>query len=319
MVTAVLQGHRVVKGKDLILVSSPTFFCVISAYILSRLYRVPYIFEVRDLWPAIFVELGIIKNKLVIALLERVELFLYRKAAAVVTVTEAFTRNIVERGIDARKSFTIKNGVNLEKYFFRGKNQKLLQELQLEGKFIVLYIGAHGISHSLAKIIDAAKRLEGNNSVHFLFVGEGAEKEMVMDYCHSLNLKNVTFLPGQKKEKVVDFYSIMDVGIVPLRNIPLFDIFIPSKMFEIMGMQKPIVASVRGEAAEILRESGGALICDPEDDERIAENILTLSNNPQMVSELGKNGRSFVEIHYSREKLAKEYLVIMDGILKKNQ
>ncbi len=316
MFTAVLQGHKVVKGKDLILVSSPTFFCVISAYILSRFYKTPYIFEVRDLWPAIFIELGVIKNKFIIAILEHIEMFLYQKAAAVVTVTESFTRNIVERGIESRKSHTIKNGVNLDSYFFRPKNKELLQELQLEDKFIILYIGAHGISHSLCKIIDAAKRLESNEIVHFLFVGEGAEKEKMMSYCSSLHLKNVTFLPGQPKEKVVAFYSIMDVGLVPLRNIPLFDSFIPSKMFEIMGMQKPIVASVRGEAANILQESGGALISDPEDDEVIAENILRLFNDQQLAAKLGENGRKYAENNYSRSKFAKDYLEIMDKVLE---
>ena len=315
MFTSVLQGRNVVKGKDIILVSSPTLFCVISAFVFSRLYKIPYIFEVRDLWPAIFVELGIIKNKLIIGILEWIELFLYRNAATVVSVTEKFTENIVSRGIDKQKTNTIKNGVNLNNYYYREKNSKLIEELNLAGKFVVLYIGSHGISHSLCKIIDAAKRLEDIGQVHFLFVGEGAEKEKVVNYCKSLNLNNCSFLPGQKKERMVDFYSIMDVGLVPLRNIPLFDKFIPSKMFEIMGMQKPIIASVRGEAAEILKESGAALICEPEDDEMIAANILRLFNDQQLAVNLGKCGREYAEKYYSRKKLANDYLEIMDKVL----
>ena len=127
MFTSVLQGRNVVKGKDIILVSSPTFFCVISAFVFSRLYKIPYIFEVRDLWPSIFVELGIIKNKLIIGILEWIELFLYRNAAVVVSVTEKFTENIVSRGIDKQKTNTIKNGVNLNNYYYREKNSKLIK------------------------------------------------------------------------------------------------------------------------------------------------------------------------------------------------
>lgn len=311
MVTAVIQGRKVAKQQDVILVSSPTFFSVISAFILSKLYSVPYIFEVRDLWPAIFVELGVLKNRYVISLLEKLEMYLYRKSAAVVTVTDKFSEMIVARGIAKEKVHTIKNGVDLEKYYFREKDVELLENLELSGKFIALYIGAHGISHSLTKLVDAAALLAGEDRIHFLFVGEGAEKEKTVEHCRSQGLNNCTFLPGQPKEKMTVFYSIMDVGLVPLRDIPLFDTFIPSKMFEIMGMEKPIVASVRGEAADILLESGGALVCQPEGSEMIAKNILALYENPQKARELGRHGRVFVEKHYSRAKLADEYMKII--------
>lgn len=311
MFSAVIQGRKVAKHQDVILVSSPTFFSVISAFLLSRLYAVPFIFEVRDLWPAIFVELGVLKNRLVISLLEKIELYLYRKAAAVVTVTNKFSEMIVSRGIAKEKVHTIKNGVDLEKYFIREKDSELLEDIKLKGKFIALYIGAHGISHSLTKLVDAAALLKEKDQVHFLFVGEGAEKEKTVEHCRSLGLKNCTFLPGQPKEKMTAFYSIMDVGLVPLRNIPLFDTFIPSKMFEIMGMEKPIIASVRGEAAEILLESGGALVCQPEDSAMIAKNILTLYEDLGKAKELGRNGRAYVEVHYSRTNLADDYLRII--------
>ena len=311
MFTAVIQGHKVAQQQDIILVSSPSFFSVISAFILSRIYSVPYIFEVRDLWPAIFVELGVLKNRYIISLLEKIEMYLYRKSASVVTVTDKFSEMIIERGIDKEKVFTIKNGVDLEKYYFREKDDQLLAKLRLNGKFIALYIGAHGISHSLTKLVDAAALLAEMDQIHFLFVGEGAEKEKTVEYCKSLRLNNCTFLPGQPKEKMTAYYSIMDVGLVPLRNIPLFDTFIPSKMFEIMGMEKPIIASLRGEAADILVASGGALVCEPEDSTMIANKILALYEDPQKARELGRHGRAYVEKYYNRAQLADNYIQII--------
>lgn len=308
MVTSVLQAGKYTKDSDIIIASSPTFFSVISAWYLSKRYKVPYIFEVRDLWPAIFKDLGILKNKLILSILENIELFLYQQAKYIVTVTDSFTKNIIKRGIDKEKVFTITNGVNLDQFFPKEKNNNLINELNLEKKFIILYIGAHGISQGLSSIVDTAKILENENKIHFLFVGEGADKENIVNKASALNLKNITFLKGQPKEKVIDFYSIMDIGLVPLRNIPLFKTFIPSKMFEMLAMKKPIVASVEGEAASILKKSQAALIGNPENATEIASNILILYKNKYKYKQYSENGLTFVKQHYNRKTLAATYI-----------
>jgi len=240
MFSAVWQAHKLARGKDVIVVSSPTFFSVFSAWLLSKIHRAPYIFEVRDLWPAIFVELGVLKNKLLIKTLEFLELFLYRQSKAVVTVTQAFADNIAGRGIDRKKLSVIYNGANTG--FFRPKvrNNALAEKCGVAGKFVIMYLGAHGISHALNRIVEAAALLCDTPEIRFVFVGEGAEKELAMQQARTMQLENVLFFPGQPKEMVPEFYSIMDIGLVPLRNVPLFDTFIPSKMFEIMAMEKAV-------------------------------------------------------------------------------
>lgn len=315
MVSSVIQGWRVAKGQDVILVSSPTFFSVISAWLLSRIFRIPYIFEVRDLWPAIFVELGILKNKWIIKLLEAIEYFLYRNAAAVVPVTQSFADYIEERGIAKSKLHVITNGVDLDFFLPRVKPAKLISSLRLDGKFIVLYIGAHGISQALSAIIEAAKKAMVFPDIHFLFIGEGAEKERVMTLAAQYQLSNITFLPQQPKEAVPDYYALMDVGLVPLRNIPLFDTFIPSKMFEMMAMQRPIVASVRGEAADILKRSEAALVLEPEDSVEICNAIVSLYQNRVLYQKLALKGRQFVAENYTREHLATKYIGVFDQIV----
>ena len=312
MFSSIFQAWQKVKETDIIIASSPTFFSVFSAWFFSKLFKKPYIFEVRDLWPAIFIDLGVLKNSIIIHLLEKLELFLYKQAAAVVPVTNAFAENIVQRGVQREKVSVITNGANLELFKPIAKAYDLKKQIGVEDKFVVLYIGAHGISHALTKIVDAADALQKETSIQFLFVGEGAEKANLIAYANKLKLSNITFLPGQPKDKVPNFYSIADIGLVPLRNIPLFETFIPSKMFELMAMEIPIVASVSGEAREILQRSMGALVGDPEDVSAIIYNILKLVNDKILLEQLGKHGRKFVVENYNRVVLAEKYLKVIE-------
>jgi glycosyltransferase involved in cell wall biosynthesis len=315
MVNVVRQFRTVTKSVDIILVSSPTFFPVISAYCLSKMYHKPFIFEVRDLWPAVFKDLNVIKNEFVLSILEKIELFLYKKSVSVVTVTQSFTKNIISRRISRKKLHTITNGVNLDFFKPIDKDRGLTKSLSLDGKFVVLYLGAHGISHGLKNIVSVAKRLEKVEKIHFLFVGDGAKKDELILLAKNNKLGNISFVPSQPKSVIPNYYSIADTVLVPLKDISLFDQFIPSKMFEIMAMGKPIIGSVRGEAAEILRKSKGALICEPEDINNIKSHILTLHNNLKLKVALGKNGLSFVQKYYNRTQLAKDYEKIFKSIL----
>ncbi len=315
MVTSVVQGMNHVKESDIIMASSPTLLCVASARYLSRKLKIPYIFEVRDLWPAIFVELGIITNQPIIYNLEKFELYLYKKSAAVVCVTQSFAKNIINRGINKNKVYFIPNGVDLTKFYpDRDSGRFLKKELALEDKFIVLYIGAHGISHGLSAIMEAAKLFHKQKNIHFLLVGEGAEKDKLIKLAKNMQLKNITFLPAQPKNKMRTFYNLADVCLVPLRNIPLFNSFIPSKMFEIMGCGRPILASLKGEAANILQQSGGAIIVPPENCKEIAEGILTLAHDKERCRVMGEQGKNFVSQKYDRIMLAKKYLKVMEKI-----
>jgi glycosyltransferase involved in cell wall biosynthesis len=268
--------------------------------------------EVRDLWPAIFRDLGVLRNETALRLLERWEMSLYRSATRVVTVTDSFRDNIIGRGIPAEKVVTITNGADTD-FWQPGKAapQELRSRLGLTGKFVVLYIGAHGISHALSAQLRAAARLKSESNIHFVFVGEGAEKERLQNEARALGLGSVLFRDPVGREEVRDYYAMADLCLVPLRAIPLFDTFIPSKMFEIMSMERPLLASLRGEAARILTRSGAARIVAPEDDEAVAAAIGDLRNKPAELVGMGIAGRRFVESCYSRRMLARRYLELM--------
>lgn len=263
--------------------------------------------EVRDLWPAIFVELGVLKNKTLISLLERWEIAYYRSAARVVTVTEAFRRDILSRGIPADKVVTIPNGADIDFWSPLNRPDGLASELGLADKFIVLYCGAHGISQALSSVLNCAARLKQYDDIRFVFVGDGAEKDMLTAKARKERLENVVFLDPVDKDRLKQFYALADVSLVPLKNIPLFNTFVPSKMFEIMAMERPIIASVRGEAADILNRSQGAIVVAPEDDRALADAVLALHRDRALADGLGAAGRRFVIENYSRSSLARRY------------
>lgn len=305
--SALLLSNPRINRPDVLIGTSPTFFAAIAAAISAAFWRRPFVMEVRDLWPAVFVELGVLRNPTVIKLLEQIELALYRRATSIVTVTEAFRRNLIERGVPGEKIQTIPNGADLDYWQPQAPSEDLRRQLGLEERFVVLYSGAHGISQALSTILESASILKEQQNVIFLMVGEGADKEALVIQARERGLSNVRFLDPVARQEVRSFYALADVCLVPLRNIPLFQSFIPSKMFEILAMERPIIGSVAGEAADILNRSGGAIVVAPEDSKAIAEAIHTLHKYPERRHEMGLRGRAFIEHYYSRTALAHSY------------
>jgi len=316
MATSVLLGGPRLGKADVIVASSPTLFSVLSAWALSVLKGVPFVFEVRDLWPAVFAELGVVKNRRVLGALEALEMFLYRRSAAVVTVTESFRDILVRRGVPEGKVTAILNGVDLEDFTPGPPDDAILGDLAARGKFVVLYMGALGLSHALERVLDCAKALSSFEDLLFVFVGEGARKAALMEQARGLGLRNIRFVKGQPRERVLSFYRSADVCLVPLKDIPLFETFIPSKMFEIMGCGRPIVASVRGEAARLLEASGAAVVVAPEDIQAMGRAILGLRGDAAKRREMGAKGRDFVEKGFDRRDAARRYAELLRGLVR---
>lgn len=309
------KKHPEQPRPDVVIASSPSFFCVISAWLLARRNKAKFIFEVRDLWPAIFLQMGILRDGVVLKILEALEMFLYRRADAVVTVTRSFARNIISRGIPAEKLAVVYNGVSEEdlaaaaKVRADGHVARLKASLGLSPLTkVVLYIGNHGQAQALGQVIDAARLLVKRTDVVFLFVGSGADKDNLISYAKGV--PNVQFLPAVKHDEVWTYYALGDINMVCLKNIPDFEMFIPSKMFEIMAAQSAAVAALRGEGAEIMQASGGALVVPSEEPEKLAAAIATLLDDPARRVELGAAGRKFVEEYFGHGRLAAGYLAL---------
>jgi len=314
MASSVLLGCSRVGPADVVIVSSPTFFSILGAWVLARWKGARFVVEVRDLWPAIFVELGILRSRPAIAALEALELSAYRAADAVVVVSHGFAESIAARGIPADKIHVIPNGADLERFRPNPANVDVRARLGAgPGDTLVLYLGAHGISHGLAAIADAAAEL-ATEPVKFAFVGEGAAKAELSRRVAELELPHVMLMPAVPTESVAELISSADICLVPLRDLQLFQAFIPSKLFEYLAAGKAVVGSVAGEAAEILK-AAGALVVDPEDSAAIAGAIGDLSRDPNRRRAMGSRGRAFVEQHFDRQALARRYRALLLDLL----
>jgi len=292
---------------DVIIATSPQFFTTPSAWLLSVFKRKPWVFEVRDLWPeSIKAVSAINESTRIYRFLERLEMFLYRRADQIITVTEAFKKNIVGRGIAEKKIHVVKNGANLDLFQPKDKCAELLKDHGLEGKFIVGYIGTHGMAHKLDFFLDFIKETDEDN-IHFLFMGEGAEKQKLLKIAEEKNIKNVLFLDNVSKEKVIDYVSIIDVALVHLKRADTFKTVIPSKIFESAAMKKPILLGVEGESKEIIENFNAGLCFIPENKESFLNCLYEMKNDTLLYQEFQKGCEELVK-EYDRKKLAAKML-----------
>jgi len=297
---------------DVIIATSPQFFTTWAAWGLSKIKRKPWIFELRDLWPESIKTVGAMKQGIVIDILEKIELGLYKSCDKVIAVTNAFKTNLINRGIDAQKIEVVTNGSNVELFQASEKDEKLLKELNLENKFIVGYIGTHGMAHSLDFIIKSVAKVD-DASIHFLFIGDGAMKQTIVDIAKNLKLKNVTFLDPISKEEVPKYLSICDVSLAPLKKEDNFKTVIPSKIFEASAMHKPTLLGVEGQAQEIIEKYNAGICFEPENESDFLEKLYVLKNNDKKYKEF-QQGCKKLALAFDRKVLADKMLEIIRRI-----
>jgi glycosyltransferase involved in cell wall biosynthesis len=305
-----------VRKVDVVIGTSPQFFTAVAAYFVGLVKRKPFVFELRDFWPESIKGLGLMGDSKVFRFLEAVELFLYRKSAYIIPVTYSFKKELMSRGIDGNKIGVVTNGVDVSRFSPRPKNEKLIVQHDLQNKFVVGYIGTHGMSQALETVLKAAqlaKTFEGGDSLHFLLLGSGAEKNALMDLAVEMKLDNVTFVDGVSKDKVANYWSILDVAVIHLRRIPLFTSIIPSKLFECMGMGIPVLHGVEGESANIVNKERVGITFTPESEVELLDNIRRLQNDPILYQEFRDN--SLLAAHkFDRAELAEKMLLMLKAI-----
>ena len=294
---------------DIIIATSPQFFTTWTAWGLSKIRRKPWIFELRDLWPESIKTVGAMKQGRTIEILEKIELALYHDATRVIAVTDAFKTNLTSRGIEANKIDVITNGSNVELFYPRPKDQELLEQFNLNDKFIIGYIGTHGMAHSLDFIVSSIANIK-DESIHFLFIGDGAMKQKIVELANNLALKNITFLDSITKDEVPRYLAICDISLAPLKKEDNFKMVIPSKIFEASAMQKPTLLGVEGQAQEIIEKYNAGLCFEPENEADFIQKVMLLKNDPTNYQELQKGCVKLAEA-YDRKKLAAQMLSII--------
>lgn len=311
MVTGFFAG-LFVRKPDVVVATSPQFFCAVGGWALSGIRRKRFVFELRDIWPASITAVGAMEPSFSIRILEKLELFLYRRADRIVAVTHSFREELIRRGIDGGKIDVVINGVDLTAYSPRERDPQLAAEHGLTDKFVAGYLGTHGMAHALETVVEAAELLRHRDDIRFLFAGGGAAACQVKELVGHKGLQNVVVLGRQPKENMPAMWALTDISLVHLKDTELFKSVIPSKIFESFAMGLPIIIGIpEGEGTGIVRKEDAGAVIPPQDAQRMAAEIERLADSPEEMARLRANGLAAAP-GYDRKRLAGEML---EGLL----
>lgn len=301
------------KKPDIYIVTSPSIFVGISAIIVSKLKRVPFIFEVRDLWPESAVATGVLNNKFLLNILYWLEYRLYKYSKKIVVLTPAFKENIEKRFPEfIGKIEIITNGADFSIMGKEHQGEKLREELGWNGKKVFTYLGAHGVANDLIQVVEAAKAFKDNNKLHFVLIGDGMQKKLLKQKANEYNLTNIEFIDSVPKHEVVDYVNASDVCMAILKKTDTFKTVYPNKVFDYMSCKKPVFVTIDGITRDLVETSNCGLYAEPENiDEfkNIVDKFLSMSDKE--LQTLGENGYKHVKEKFDREKLAERYIELI--------
>lgn len=320
-ISAALRGMALPRP-DVVIASSPQLLVGLSGWWVSFAREVPFVFEVRDLWPESLAAVGVSgEDSLLHQGLEKVAGFLYEKANLVVVVTPAFKDHLVRRWrVPEEKIAVVENGVETDLFAPAppSVHQTLRRQLNAQSKFVVCYIGTMGNAHGLVTLIDAAAKLQYQDpDVLFLLIGEGAEKEKVKSLAQARGLSNVHFLDQQPREKIPAFISAADACLVLLKKTDVFKTVIPTKMLEFMSCGRPVILGVDGQARQIVEQAGAGIAIEPENSDALVAAINQLKANEELRNRLGAQGREYIIRNFSRARTAQKYLDVLDALVSR--
>jgi colanic acid biosynthesis glycosyl transferase WcaI len=322
-VSAALRGLTIPRP-DVVIASSPQLLVGLSGWWISFARQLPFVFEVRDLWPESLTAVGVgDENSVLHHALAAVAKFLYQRSDRIVVVTPAFKEHLMRHWrVPAENISIVENGVETDLFTSTppAASRALRRELGAEGKFLVCYIGTMGMAHGLETLLQAAHQLQQQNSnVQFLLVGEGAEKERIKTLAQSRGLANLRFLDQQPREKIPAFISASDACLVLLRKTDVFKTVIPTKMLEFMSCARPVILGVDGQARQIVEEAEAGIVIEPENAEALVGAIQQLSANPELGTMLGQKGREYILRNVSRAHTAGKYIEVLSTLLRQPQ
>lgn len=306
------------KKHDVIVVTSPPLFVGITGILAKWFKRTPMVFEIRDLWPESAIDTGVLSNKLIIKIAYLVEKLSYRFANKINVLTPAFKQALIsKKGISPGKVCFIPNGADLDIFQAGPKENWVRDKYNLHDKFVVTYMGAHGVANNLESLLEVAKEFKQNENVVILLIGDGMRKKDLILKSREEDISNVLFVDSQPKHTIPDFCNASDICTAVLKKVDTFKTVYPNKVFDYMSCAKPILLGIDGVARELVEKSGSGYYIDPEDSKAFANKIRELKSNPDLMKDLGKSGLAFVREHFSREALAKQYVEELKKVVKK--
>ncbi len=315
MISSFING-LFVRRVDLVWGTTPPIFQGPTAWLLARLKGVPFLLEVRDLWPAFAVAVGVLKNQCLIGLSEWLERFLYRHADQVMVNSPGFIGHVESRG--AKPVRLIPNGADPDMFDPHRQGLPFRQAHGLEGAFIALYAGAHGLSNDLDVVLKAADLLQSEEKIQIVLLGSGKEKDRLISAANQLGLKNVHFLPPVPKQDMREVLAAADACLAILKPIELYKTTYPNKVFDYMAAGRPVVLAIDGVIRQVVEKANAGLAVPPGDPQALAEAVLLLAHDPNKGRQMGLNGRKLIEERFSRELLADQFSALLQSIRRKN-
>ena len=315
MLMAIVAG-LMERKIDVVFASSTPLFVGISGWLSGLFRRAPFVFEVRDLWPESAVALGILKNDHIIKASKALEGFLYKRAEKIIAVTSGIRDGMIKHGVDANKIELITNGVDLDIYDHIQGQKKLRKELGLDGKFVCIYVGAHGMVNNLSVILNAANELKTNNDITFMLIGDGDNKPNLLKMKQDMKIGNVTFVDPLPKAMIPTYLSMADVCLLSLRSEDIFKGMFPNKIFDYLASSTPTIVAAQGESQELIEQAQAGMVVEPDNFKAMSKLILKLYRMPAAERiKMGQNGRDYVLKHYRRSDLADKLSRILHEVV----
>lgn len=316
--SSIWAGLFHIKGKyDVVLVTSPPLFVGATGLVLSLLKRIPLVFEVRDLWPESAIDTGVLTNNWLIKLAFRFEKLIYKKATLINVLTPAFREKLVQdKKIPVSKIIFIPNAADFAIAEEVSANFDVAQfrtENDMAGKFVAVYVGAHGVANQLSQLLEAAEMLRNTNLI-LLFIGDGMQKKELMKDAQKRNLTNIRFIDPLSKKEVFKYIFAADIGISVLKKVDTFKTVYSNKTFDYFSCKKPVLLAIDGVSRQLIEDADAGLFVEPEDPRQIADGILHYINHPEKIKTQGENGYLYAKEHFDRNKLALEYLRAIESL-----
>jgi len=302
---------------EVVIATSPQLLCALAGWWLAFWKRVPFVFEVRDLWPESLAAVGASSEGTWLhRVLGSIAGFLYRRADRLVVVSPAFVGHLIRHWkVPADKISLVENGVETDLFRLEPSAADVRKQLKLEDRFLICYVGTMGNAHGLETLLAAAEELQtALPRAMFLLIGEGAEKQHMMELARERGLTNIQFLAQQPHERIPVYVSAADVCLVMLKKSELFKTVIPTKLLEYMACERPVIVAVDGQARQIVEEARSGVFVEPEDSKALAKAILNLVSEPERLRQMGLRGRQCIVTNFSREKTARDYVSVLEKL-----
>lgn len=301
----VLYASFLAKNPDVVVATTPQFFSGVAGLIVARLKRRPFVLEVRDLWPDSIVQLLQLQRGILVRFLETIERALYKSTAGIVVNSRAFIDHIATFGVPKERIALIYNGVDPSLFNVRERDPKLLQENGLDGRFLVAYVGTLGMAHGLVTVLDAAELLRDLEDVVFVLIGDGADRVRLEREIRERGLENVRLLGLRPRSEIPRWLASIDVSLVLLRDIPVLETVVPSKIFETLAEARPVLVAGRGEIRRMIEEAKAGFVIDPEVPDQLAKAIRYIRSHPEEAQTRAQAGRDWVAANFQRDDLAR--------------